>query len=457
MSEKFSKKETNDQKKKDKKDKVEKVVQKEMKKEEELMENVDKKEISTESSLAGSLRETNEKDKMIETDVEKEKKEVSPESSSTGSNKSFMDGLVADYLTRVAPDIAVEFKKEHLVRDSTDHTLEEVWKHYQRTSQSYESTEQDLDQAKKKNQKTSRKQESSESTDKKERTTHRRKFSKEEDEYVLKQMKAGVSKAEIGRSLGRAQWTVSDRIKILERNKKERTTPRKFSKEEDEYILEQFKAGVIASQIGKSLGRNKSSVRDRIKKLQRNGASHTCKSFTLEEDQFIVDHVVDELMRMSHKSLKQVSLYQQSKELARAFNRTKDSILQRWEMIRWWILSCYKNTLNLDIRTMLVDCLVNNFESRDTIDWDKVLKVPEFVCYTLQQLKRECGSIERVVGRNIGVERIDVTLKQVGDYVLSGNLKKRRNINVKNQIVIIEYFEQQLEKKKIELKELDLS
>ena len=198
-------------------------------------------------------------------------------------------------------------------------------------------------------------------------------------------------------------------------------------------------------------------MKDRIEKLQRNGDINTKKLFTLEEDQFIVDHAVDELMRMSHKSLKQVSLYQQSKELTRSFNREKVSILRRWEMIRWWILSCYKNTLNLDIRTMLVDYLVNNFESRDTIDWYKVLKVPEFSAYTPHQLKREYVNIEEVVGHNIGVNTIDVTLKQVGDYVLGGNLKKRRNINVKNQIVIIEYFEQQLEKKKIELKELDFS
>merc|ERR1712107_818810 len=181
------------------------------------------------------------------------------------------------------------------------------------------------------------------------------------------------------------------------------------------------------------------TVRERIEKLQRNGDINTKKLFTLEEDQFIVDHAVDELMRMSHKSLKQVSLYQQSKELARAFNRHVKSILQRWEMIRWWILSCYKNTLNLDIRTMLVDCLVNNLESRDTIDWDKVLKVPEFSSYTLQQLKGEYDNIEKVVGRNIGVDVINVTLKQVGDYVLSGNLKKKQTKNYKNQIVIIEY------------------
>ena len=158
----------------------------------------------------------------------------------------------------------------------------------------------------------------------------------------------------------------------------------KTRKEIEQYNLEEEEARAKREvvnktkkrlQIARSLGRADRTVIHRINKLKRNGDSQTRKSFSLEEDQIINDNVVDALLKMSHKSLKQVSLSQQIKEMAKDFNRTRRSVVDRWELIRLWILSCYQKTLNLDIRSMLVDYLVNNFDSRATIDWDKVLEV----------------------------------------------------------------------------------
>ena len=320
------------------------------------------------------------------------------------NDESFIKGLVADYLTKVSPEIGEEFKKEHAIRNSTNNTLEEVVAHYQK-QQSNKTKPKDPGHANKKHRKTSRKQDSSGSAQEKERTRHVH-----------------------------------------------------FSEEDDEFMLQQLIAGVSVTQIASCLGRAQPAVHNRIEKLRRNGSDHSRKSFTLEEDQMILDKALDELVKMSDKSLKLLPFHHHRKELAKNLNRGHISILQRWEQMRFWILSYYKGTLGKDIRTMLVDYLVSNYEFRSSIDWGKVSEVPEFSLHTPKLLKKEYCEIEVIVGRNIGVHTTtEVTLKQVGDYVASGKLKAKNKSESNRDIVIINYFEEQLEKKNIVVDELDLS
>ena len=203
-----------------------------------------KKEIKEE--IENALKKEDKKKKEAQ-----EKREIMEKNIVKKENdESFIKGLVADYLTKVSPEIGEEFKKEHAIRNSTDNTLEEVVAHYQK-QQSNKTKPKDPGHANKKHRKTSRKQESSGSAQEKERTRHVH-----------------------------------------------------FSKEEDEFMLQQLKAGVSVTQIASCLGRAQPAVHNRIEKLRRNGSDHSRKSFTLEEDQMILDKALDELVKMSDKSLK---------------------------------------------------------------------------------------------------------------------------------------------------------
>ena len=326
----------------------------------------------------------------------KEKIENKAESALSEDTKYFIDGLVADYITKVSPDIGAEFKNEHFLRYSDGHTLEEVVDHYKRTIQ-------------------------------------------------LKNSPADHSNKQVMRKIKSAET----------RNGAERYKCNKFSNSEDEYILSQLKAGVKLSQIARSLGRQVAAIFKRTQKLKRNGATHHRKLFSLVEDQIIIDNVVDALLKMKHKSIRQVSL--QSKELVKTFNREFRSIRLRCDLLLLWIVSYYKGMLNLDIRCMLVNYLADNFHSRASIDWNKVQQVLEFSAHTPQSLKHEYEALELVVSRSTGVDWTEVTLQQVFEYVSSGQLKRKRNVSQKRQMVVIEYFEKQLEKNNIDVKDLDLS
>ena len=328
----------------------------------------------------------------------KEKIENKTESALSEDTKYFIDGLVADYITKVSPDIGAEFKNEHFLRYSDGHTLEEVVDHFQRTSQLKNNPDQI------------------------------------NADYSNKQRKRKSAET---------------------RNGAERYKCNKFSNSEDEYILSQLKAGVKLTQIARSLGRQVAAIFKRTQKLKRNGATHHRKLFSLVEDQIIIDNVVDALLKMKHKSIRQVSL--QSKELVKTFNREFRSIRLRCDLLLLWIVSYYKGMLNLDIRCMLVNYLADNFHSRASIDWDKVQQVLEFSAHTPQSLKHEYEALELVVSRSTGVDWTDVTLQQVIKYVSSGQLKRKRNVSQKRQMVVIEYFEKQLEKNNIDVKDLDLS
>ena len=197
-----------------------------------------KKEIKEE--IENALKKEDKKKKEAQ-----EKREIMEKNIVKKENdESFIKGLVADYLTKVSPEIGEEFKKEHAI------TLEEVVAHYQK-QQSNKTKPKDPGHANKKHRKTSRKQESS----------------------------------------GSAQ-------------EKERTRKVHFSEEDDEFMLQQLKAGVSVTQIASCLGRAQPAVHNRIEKLRRNGSDHSRKSFTQEEDQMILDKALDELVKMSDKSLK---------------------------------------------------------------------------------------------------------------------------------------------------------
>ena len=219
-----------------------------------------------------------------------------------------------------------------------------------------------------------------------------------------------------------------------------------FVENEDEILrraIREGKDGDIMT-LAKTLNRDYASVRDRIVKLKTGVSTRVHKSFTLEEDQVILDAALEHFQQV--QSIKETNLLN-LREISDRLKRNTKSVRYRWEnMLKVWLLGYYSKTLNLDVRIMLGNILADNFDSVSTIDWEQVSHYKEFSGHTDRSLRMLFFSnLAASASLNLNVIKSQLTLRQVAEFAevhYRGDnvMKVSQNLQTR-QMQIIEYFE----------------
>ena len=251
--------------------------------------------------------------------------------------------------------------------------------------------------------------------------------------------------------------TKLQKVKRTNRPKVVCNKPRSFLEHEDELIFKAIRKSSKDSKINipklcKILHRNHASVEQRIKKLMLTGVSKmNSKRFSLEEDMIIIDTVLDKFEK-SDKSLEDVVKFPSDIiELGSLLQRTHQSVFERWKAILLsTLLGHYRKSLNLDVKSMLANFLLDNFTSNSCIDWNLVLKQPEFSGQTELMIKKVYHRLVYKASKQYSVDKMEVTLEQIAEHANNDNSVKRFNDRMrKRQIDIVEYFENSCKRRKL--------
>ena len=256
--------------------------------------------------------------------------------------------------------------------------------------------------------------------------------------------------------------------KRFENNEKKRNKVKtfRFSKEEDEVLLAAFKsAGITADMkklpkgflkgLSKKLNRDEPYLRDRFKLLQDDNFNLNQVRFTLLDDKALIDAAVENI-KMVGSLRNSVLSYESKNELAVKLKRNKKTLSPRWlYKLKPWILSYYEKTLNLDIRIMLASFVVENFNTVYDIDWDLVMKNPEFSGHTAGSVRRIYIKMIELTAKHLK-ERVEcVTISQVAEdakitYTRTNSKTQIKQTIKRRQMEVIEYFEEVIKLNKIE-------
>ena len=229
-----------------------------------------------------------------------------------------------------------------------------------------------------------------------------------------------------------------------------------FTPDEDKIIVETMKnvenksAGI--RELTKTLNRPYRSIQCRIDKLGTGSARKTSRPFSLQEDFTIIDNALMSLKQC--KSLEKTELHDYE-DLAKSLDRGGWSVLERWDtQLQNWLVQYYQKNLNLEIRSMLIIVLADNFDSIQSIDWDWVKKIPEFSGYTSNGLKRVFTSkIFHLIAPKLDIDSTEMTLNQLAEAAKDFKFSEVKKSVLERQRKIIDYFEEQVEMEGIRFKE----
>ena len=250
----------------------------------------------------------------------------------------------------------------------------------------------------------------------------------------------------------------SSRAQAREYRKRKTSSHKPFLAAEDEVLLEilnktppgeKVRYSVVCELV-KKLGRNDHSIVGRMRKLRKGNPNREKKPFLVHEDFMIIDEAFKNLLDC--KSL-QNTVLPNSKELAVTLNRNAWSIEQRWiNQIKIWLLQYFKKTLNLEVRPMLANLLVNHFKSYEDIDWKFVMTFPEFSGHTEGSLRMLFYSkMINYTMRHLKLKRSEITLENIAEdaKINYANTSAVTKPVEKRQKELIEYFEKLVDKHKI--------
>jgi len=236
-----------------------------------------------------------------------------------------------------------------------------------------------------------------------------------------------------------------------------------YTPKEDEVIVQTLKSKenkpAAICELSKVLNRTYTSIANRITKLETAGegeASRRLKAFSLEEDLLIIDNSLQSL-KLS-KSIIETKL-DDIEELPKSLNRHAKSVSDRWDSkLKVWLLSYYQKTLNLEIRPMLINVLTENFDSIRDINWDWVLKIPEFSGYTSISLRRVFfNGIIVKMAKKLELNRTEMTLQTIAETAKDFKFSSVSKNNVRaRQRLILDYFEEKVKMKNVEFVEQNL-
>jgi len=214
----------------------------------------------------------------------------------------------------------------------------------------------------------------------------------------------------------------------------------RFTRQEDETIMRESQKKTSWAEIGKLLGRTSAVIQNRFYRLNK---AVTKRRFSPADDQIILDEV---LGRLNGKKLVEFSMPLSIwDELGTKLNKERLGVRSRWAFtILPSILQHFNGTLNLRLDVMLVNYLISKYSSIDDISWEEVASRPEFAGHTRQSLKGRVFSNLRVNAcQKYGLKTEEVTLEWMAEYAreVYGNEKVVRKDVQERQKAIIDYME----------------
>jgi len=232
---------------------------------------------------------------------------------------------------------------------------------------------------------------------------------------------------------------------------------KRFTPEEDEIIKAAIDEGNDdIPTISKQLKRNTGSVHNRVKLLKRSDGSRSIRScFELAEDLAILETLA--LPRLQKDKLPNITLHTHEndvRELTQQLKRGRASTLtKRWsDLLQPYLLQHYSGTLNLRVERMLANHIVESYRDYSDIRWEEVADRREFAGHTVTSLKRLLGTFRMGAGRKFGLERSEVTLRNIGDYCelvygegSTSRLKLNSKVKLQRQQDVITFFERKVE------------
>lgn len=236
------------------------------------------------------------------------------------------------------------------------------------------------------------------------------------------------------------------------------TAVKRFSKEEDDILLEAYISSKpkdskrlpndFYKDLSKKMSRSESSLFHRLKRLKSGHLINKQGVFTLLDDKVIIDAAVENLKEV--KDLRNTTIANRD-ELAIKLNRNKYTLISRWYYrLKPWIMSYHEKTLNLDIRMPLASFVAENFQTIYDIDWDLVLERPEFSGHTVGSIRYVYLRMLHLAAWHLKLDSGLLTLAQVAeDARTTYTTGKARNIpetTRRRQMEVIEYFENVVKK-----------
>jgi len=214
----------------------------------------------------------------------------------------------------------------------------------------------------------------------------------------------------------------------------------RFTRQEDETIMREYQKKKSWAEIGILLGRASTVVQNRFYRLSK---AVTKRRFSPADDRIILDAV---LGRLNGKKLVEFSMSMSEwDELGTKLNKERLGVRSRWAFtILPSILQHFNGTLNLRLDVMLVNYLISKYSSIDDISWEEVASRPEFTGHTRQSLKGRVFSNLRVNAcQKYGLKTEDVSLEWISKYAIEvyGNGKEVRKDVQERQKAIIDYME----------------
>jgi len=237
--------------------------------------------------------------------------------------------------------------------------------------------------------------------------------------------------------------------------KKSLRARRAFTPREDAIIrnkLEEIGDDLNIDELAEEIGRNYGSVWNRVNKLKTGEAGRKPKSFSLAEDEAIMEKV---LPGLRENKLHELVLHidRSLQDLATALGRPNkaNSLCIRWaRQLQPWIMQHYAGTLNLDIRMMLMNHLAETYLSRESINWNAVASKTEFAGNTTINLKHTFDQVLKFARKSLNTESSwEQVIGKCKEHISQSKRCNSKKSELR-RVQVIQYFENYVAKQEIE-------
>ena len=226
-----------------------------------------------------------------------------------------------------------------------------------------------------------------------------------------------------------------------------------FTVEEDEKIIKAINDSkgrkLMISKLCQEINRPYHSTRDRVRKLRNESSKRNARRFTIIEDKIILDEV---LQYIDQENLREIPLPNPQK-LSHLLKRRETSLKSRWQYyLKPMLLQFYSKTLNLDIRQMLVNYIAQKYKSLDLVDWEEVIKVPEFSGHTDSSVKYQYFLLYHILRQRkvIGKESTLVDVAKAANEYFTDTKRRYSQAIMEHKTAVITYFENYVKLNKID-------
>eukprot|EP00092_Neocalanus_flemingeri_P003075 GFUD01003284.1.p1 GENE.GFUD01003284.1~~GFUD01003284.1.p1 ORF type:complete len:465 (-),score=109.47 GFUD01003284.1:19-1413(-) len=220
-----------------------------------------------------------------------------------------------------------------------------------------------------------------------------------------------------------------------------------FSEEEDRDIIEFVeKKGKKWSELSRKMERIPDMLRHRYNVLKSKEALVTEGEYNLEDDCSIVSQV----FKADKDILTDGNVSRTDwEEIGRLLNRSVTSVRDRWtHYLEPTLRRYHAGTLDTDVREELINYLVENkLNYPQDIDWDKLVKLPDFAGHTSTSLILLRHSLITCARKKYSMKYDQVTADVIQHYWHNTSRQKPKQNQIERTGALVEYYISEIEMK----------